>query len=240
MMGPLLHGATFASCPSSIYAFTWWYTVVLFCIVFHPTQFESDMRSNVAERIYDLKFPSDVGIKAKVRQQKQLLVLQEESELKSTSDFWSDPQRFVVTGLWPWQYAHTHGPMSVRRHEKTIEINLYCSLVRFQKVTQLQVVLLASAEWLRCSKRRVCRGSALCLSWPAYVWRRSGLSGFENVSPSCSYDNTGDLRLLNVLWGDWLGFPTWSRCHVPLAHQGGWREVWKAHVSRDLGEFASI
>lgn len=51
------------------------------------------MRSNVAERIYDLKFPSDVGIKAKVRQQKQLLVLQEESELKSTSDFWSDPQK---------------------------------------------------------------------------------------------------------------------------------------------------
>lgn len=100
-MGPLLHGATFASCPSSIYAFTCWYTVVLFCIVFHPTQFKSDMRSNVAERIYDLKFPSDVGIKAKVRQQKQLLVLQEESELKSTSDFWSDPQRFVVTGLWP-------------------------------------------------------------------------------------------------------------------------------------------
>lgn len=59
------------------------------------------MRSNVAERIYDLKFPSDVGIKAKVRHQKQLLVLKEESELKSTSDFWSDPQRFVVTGLWP-------------------------------------------------------------------------------------------------------------------------------------------
>lgn len=193
MMGPLLHGATFASCPSSIYAFTWWYTVVLFCIVFHPTQFESDMRSNVAERIYDLKFPSDVGIKAKVRHQKQLLVLKEESELKSTSDFWSDPQRFVVTGLWPWQYAHTHGPMSVRRHEKTIEINLYCSLVRFQKVTQL----LASAEWLRCSKRRVCRGSALCLSWPAYVWRRSGLSGFENMCPLHVHMTTREI------WGFW-------------------------------------
>lgn len=72
---------------------------------------------------------------------------------------------------------HTN-PLSVVRDERSIKVNLYCSLVRFLKVFQLQVVPLASAEWLplwRCSKRQVqhcvCRLVFVCGRLPGGAQR---------------------------------------------------------------------
>ena len=138
--------------------------------------------------------------------------------------------------------------MLVRRHERSIEAPVYCSLVRFQKVSKLQVVLLASSEWLpalRCSRGRsvevqhwesvdvhvcVCVNKAHGAQWH-----------YKHAPPSWWCDSAGEPRprvgpnsWKRVLWGDCADSSTWSRSRAPLAHQGRWKIRCEIDVSGEL------
>lgn len=100
-----------------------------------------------------------------------------------------------------WTYTHTVRCQSGDRKKKSVKVNLYCSLVRFQRVSQLQVVLLASSECLpalRCSPRQVWRGSVLCVAWCIWECMKKAIR-WGSVSPSCSCDGAEDPRLQEEL-----------------------------------------